>query len=227
MLPDAFVCWRWRQPGYRHAFPVAAVNVLFRAIRRHYPHPFRAVVLTDDPAGLDPGIDAVALPTCFADMPSPHGRHAPACYRRLWAFSRAAVALGRRIVSLDLDVVVCGPLEPMLERAEPFVGWQDPVYPAQMNGSAWMLTTGAHPEVFDRFSSAGIAAARAAGYRGSDQAWLSYCLPNAPRWTRSDGIYSVRGIGDRPPDDARLVVMHGAVKPWDPAAPPWVREHYS
>ena len=60
-------------------------------------------------------------------------------------------------------------------------------------GGIWLLTTGSHPEVWDRFdpeTSPQIAWQQ--GHRGSDQAWMSHCLyPPRQRFTSKDGLWKM------------------------------------
>jgi hypothetical protein len=91
----------------------------------------------------------------------------------------------------------------------------------------YLMETGSHPQVWEDFDpKAGPAAARAAGYRGSDQAWISYTLAGkVPIWGDDEGIYSVRDVkpkGAHPPPWARLIHFNGDTKPWSPAAGRWV-----
>lgn len=235
MLPESFVTWKWRTPGYRTQFTAEHVNTLARMINRHFPGPVPLICVTDDTAGLDPRT-VFAMPPWddWKALQSPHGPRWPSCYRRLRAFHpEAAKWFGQRFVSLDLDMVVTGDLTPLFDRAEDFVGWQDPNKPAQLCGSMFMLTAGSRPYVWTSFDP-GQSPARAAsaGFMGSDQAWVSYALPGAARWTRADGIVSYRKDlceGALPlPTDTRLVVFHGRHDPWGPQPQTldWVREHY-
>lgn len=216
------VCWRW---GERYT--AAHVNALARAIRRHYARSHRMICVTSDAAGIDPGIEVVPDTVDFAAVPSPNGAAAPSCYRRLRAFHLdAAQWFGERFVSLDLDVAIVGDLAPLWDRAEDFVGLQDPLYPAQLNGSMFLLTAGSRPWVWSGFDPVqSPAQARAAGFLGSDQAWLSWCLGGEPRWTAADGVLSYRkDCAHGLPRGARVVSFHGRTKPWSPEAPGWARE---
>jgi hypothetical protein len=203
------------------------VNTLARMIDRHHAKPHRLICVTNEPTGVDWRITKVYDDADFADWPSPHGRGAPSCYRRLRLFQRDAwETFGERIVAIDLDTVITGDITPLFERDEAFVGWQDPLSPRQLCGSLWMLRAGAHSEVWDNFGRQGVTAAYSAGLRGSDQAWLSHCLPDAPRWTDRDGVYSFRAhCAYRLPRDARIVFFHGQRKPWD-VSDVWVKENY-
>lgn len=195
---------------------------------RHYPAPHRFLCVTNDPAGIDPDIEIIPDRADFADLKSPHGGNNPACYRRLRLFHPdAAATFGERIVSLDLDTVIVGDLRPLWDRPEPFVGWTDPLYPQQLCGSMLLLTAGAKRMVWNLFDPATSPAQAAhAGYRGSDQAWISYCLPRDARWTAADGVLSWRKLNGWLPEGARIVFFHGARKPWDAGMPEWVRENW-
>jgi hypothetical protein len=235
-LPESIVCWKWRPPsGYRSAYAPATVNTLRAMVARHFPHPHRFICVTDDPTGIDPRVEIVPLWNDFADVPSPHGKKNPSCYRRLRAFHPdIASVFGRRFVSLDLDCVVTGDLTPLWDRPEAFVAYGDTGPKSFYNGSMFMLTAGARPQVWERFDprTSPDASVRA-GFWGSDQGWMALCLGTGEaRWSKRDGVYSYRNeIQPRRhslPEDARIVIFHGRLDPWTSEAGQmsWVREHY-
>jgi hypothetical protein len=234
--PVTIVCWKWRAPAdYHTAFTADQVNVLSRMVARHFHHPFRFLCVTDDAIGLDPAIEAVTLGPEFRDVPSPHGPRHPSCYCRLRAFHPAIGAVfGPRFVSLDLDVVITGDVTALWLRPEPFVIYGGTLPTNPYNGSMFLLSAGARPQVWQRFNpTVSPRQAKMAGYYGSDQAWISYCLgPNEARWGVRDGVYSYPvNLKGRPdlPHNARLVVMHGRKKPWDELVRrehAWMREAY-
>lgn len=231
----SIITWLWPPaPGYRSTFGPTAVNALARAVRRHYERPHRFICVTDQRDGIDQDVEIVPPWDDFAQLRSPHGGSNPACYRRLRGFHPdIAAAFGPRFVSLDLDMVAVADLAPLWDRPEPFVGLRDPFWPRQMNGSMWLLTAGARPQVWNDFNPASSPAiARAAGFKGSDQAWISYRLPREATWTQADGVYSYRAdlqkVGGALPADARIVSFHGNWDPWSKSIQtlPWVREHW-
>ncbi len=235
------VTWLWRDRGYRSTFTPAHVHTLYRMVARHYSHPFQPVCVTDDPTGLDPAIRTVPLWSDHRGLPSPHGGGNPGCYERLRAFAPdVGDTLGPRLVSIDLDAVIVGNLEPLWQRPDPFVIWHLPVLATArrqslFNGSMWLLETGAAAEVWTRFT--GQASAREAyraGCDGNDQGWMQYVLgPHTPGWTHRDGVYSfkfeiLKRHGGQLPANARVVFFHGKPDPWDAEAQrlAWVREAY-
>lgn len=230
------VTWKWTPiKNYRSRFTVDQVNVLRRMVERHYKQPHEFVCITDNWHGLDSGIRVIKLWSDLAHLQSPHGGYSPSCYRRLRAFSReAAEMIGDRFVSLDLDTVITGDLTPLWDRPEDFVIWGDSSRTTPYNGSMWMLRAGTRTKVWDEFDpEKSPALAKAKGYHGSDQAWLSYIIPGEPRWTRDDGVLSYRVHlkvpGTPLPKDARIVFFNGHVDPWTPVAKkncPWIETHY-
>lgn len=231
----AVVCWRWKTAKpYRTEFGPETVNVLRRMVARHYPKPHRFICLTDDPAGIDKGIEVLPIFTDFTHLPSPHGRDNPSCYRRLRMFSRDAGALfGPRFVSMDLDTVITGDLRPLFDRPEEIVLYGDTNPATPYNGSMILMTAGSRTKVWDEFDpETSPAYARKLGYYGSDQAWISACLgPNEPKFTRRDGVYSFRneiGWDGILPFNARMVMMHGQHSPWEQEVQifDWVRNNY-
>ncbi len=235
---ESVVCWRWQpQKGYRSTYLPGTVNTLAAMVRRHYPHPLRVICVTDDPGGIDPSVEIVPLWNDFADLPSPHGGKNPSCYRRLRMFHPdIAQVFGARFVSIDLDTVIVGDLEPLWNRHEDFVAWGDtnPQPGSHYNGSMMLMTAGARPHVWSDFDPAtSPELAKRAQCFGSDQGWISYRLGQGEaRWTTSDGVYSYRNHlrreGGRLPVDARIVFWHGTQDPWgiEGQGLDWVRRHY-
>lgn len=235
------VTWLWRKPGYRSQFAASHVNVLRNMVARHYPHPHEVVCVTDIPNGIDPRVRVVPAWNDYATVPSPYGAHQPSCYRRLRAFHPdIADVFGPRFVSIDLDTVIVGDMTPIWNRPEEFVAWGETDPRSYYNGSMMLLTAGARSKVWTDFDpQRSPTLARQAGRFGSDQGWLSFCLGKGePIWTTADGVYSYnvhlrppkRAPGPvRPlPDNARIIMFHGATDPWSPAARelPFVKEHY-
>lgn len=229
------VCWKWSRAGYRSTFTGEHVNKLAAMVGRHYAGAHKIMCVTNDPSGIDPRVSVIPDRQDFAGVPSPHGAGNPSCYRRLLLFHPdAARWFGDRFVSIDLDVVATADLAPLWDRDEDFVAYRDPNFPAQYCGSMLLLRAGSRPFVWEGFNphrSPGIA--KAAGFRGSDQAWISYAAPWAPTWGVEAGVYSYRRhvepAGGVLPGDARLVMFHGGVDPWAPRAQalPWVRANYA
>jgi len=234
----SFVTWLWAPPaGYRSAFCGQHVNALARMIDRHYAGPHRILCVTNIPQGIDANVGIVPDTEDFADLPSPHGggNRNPSCYRRLRAFRPDIGAVfGERFVSMDLDTVITGDLTPLFDRPDPFVIWGETNPRSWYNGSLFMLTAGARPQVWTQFDPVRSPRETLAAKRfGSDQGWISHCLGKGEAtWSKADGVYSYRvhlkPFGSKLPKNAKVVFFHGIVDPWSSAAQrvDWIREHY-
>jgi len=227
--PLTVVCFKWATPGYRAVFTSEHVNILRRMVLRHYPVQHRFLCITDDPKGLDDGIESFPIWDDHRAVPNPTGGGRPSCYLRLklWAPEMAAV-LGPRWVMLDLDCVITGDLRPLFDRPEDVVMWQSPTNEWPYNGAMMMANSGARPQVWEQFDpkeSPRITNKR--GYRGSDQAWLSHIIPGESTWGEKDGVWFMQRMRprDRLPKDCRIVFTTAGDPPWK-LNHPWAREHY-
>lgn len=221
---NSVVCWLWNDGGSRTYLP-EHVNVLQRMVARHLAEPHRFVCVADETKGFSPAVEVFPTPpeaVRVGRLRTPEGARFPSCYRRLWTFSKEAAALGDRILLLDIDLVVVNDLAPIFKRTEDFVGWRpfrDWGNQLRFGGGIYLLTAGMRRHVWEGFKGeTSIREARAKGYRGSDQAWISYSLGSVEKYfARDSGIYSIRdmaGTEHAPPKDARLVQFNGPVKPW-------------
>lgn len=160
------------------------------------------------------------------------------CFARLRMFDPAWQAAngfkpGDRIVCMDLDLIVTGPLDELFDREEPFVILQgaNAVNPCPFNGSLWMLKAGYRPDVWHEFSLE-LAAKVPFHEFPDDQAWLADMIPDAAGWQagKESGVYAFqkRGWpkGEALPKDARIVAFPGWRDPSQYTRLDWVREHW-
>lgn len=237
LAPLTFVCWKWKPPvGYRSKFDPATVNVLHSMLKRHYHGPHQLVCMTDEPQGISPSVRIEKLWSDFANVPSPHGRGNPSCYRRLRMFSKEAASLfGPRFVSIDLDVVITRDVTPLFDNDLDFKMYGDTARGTPYNGSLIQHKAGTRTQLWEKFDPlTSPQIGLKLHYIGSDQAWIGACLgPNEPKFTRQEGVYSYRNeilrMGGILPPTARIVIMHGHVDPWTQVMQskhPWIKEHY-
>jgi len=110
--PLSVVCWRW---GTRYS--VNFVNRLAAMLSRHLHLPYRFFCITDDPAGLDPGISPIAI------WPANGLGRA----RRLRIFDPSLRELfGSRILQLDIDCILTADVTALVDRPEPLVMCRTP-----------------------------------------------------------------------------------------------------
>lgn len=187
------ITFKYLKPGYRTVYTAEHVNTLRRMVARCYNHPHRFFCVTDDPTGLGDDIEYVPMWDDHFHMLNPtHPTNRPNCFPRLKLFSsEMGQIFGKRFISLDLDMVLVDDVSPIWDRPDDFV-----IYDARgddhYNGSMFMMTAGAREEVWTRFDPVeSPKLTTQAGMRGSDQAWIRYCLaPNAAVWDYNDGVYA-------------------------------------
>lgn len=234
------VTFKWAKPGYRSTFLPVHVNIMRRMVARHYPHPHRFLCVTDDPSGLDEGIEHVPLWDDYANIPNPSWPQGPSCYRRLKCHSdwfAQIVGVGSRVVLMDLDMVVTGELTPIFHRPEPFLMWETGHHSITHCASMVMFTAGETREIWETFDPkvSPRLATQDGRMKGSDQSWLYYVMrKRLAGWGTKHGVFSyrdhcVRQYQSKLPKDAKVVVFHGRPDPWDYSAlqaSPWIHDWY-
>lgn len=208
-------CWHWGQK-----YGVEYIDRLRAGVGRNLKQPYRWSVFRPER-----GDDHLVL--------------AKGCFARLRMFDadwqmRQGIGSGERLVCLDLDSVVTGPLDPLFDRPEPFVILQgaNSSNPCPFNGSVMMLRGGYRPDIWSDFS---LEAANTIPYYQfpDDQGWLAHKLPDAAGWMagKESGIYALGKPGwpggKELPADARLVVFPGYRDPSLFTKLPWVQQHWA
>lgn len=191
----------------------------------------RRVVVTHRPDLLEhvSGIEVVALDD---------RKHVPGtCFLRLM-LHRPDIEelLGPRVWALDVDCVVTGGLDSLVNRDEDYVVWRNPNWPSPRRAfyqtSSQLVTAGARSELWADFDPQETPKWVNRRFGGAEQAWVSERLPwNEAHWTAADGVYGFKrlngaGIDVELPDDARIVFTPGNREPGQLKAIPWIEEHY-
>lgn len=223
------------------------VNIVSGMVRKHLGAEHRIICVTDEPEGIEAPTETFPLWDDHSALKNATGAHLPSCYRRLRLFDRETqevmgIAAGERIVSLDLDSIVLGPLDDLFDRIEKsgcvFAGWgvRGVYHQTVYNGSFWTFTAGKHMQKlwssFDPKESPRLCLQKS--FLGSDQAWLSMnftsrvdALPirfpdfaSYPREVKRSGTLDRR---------TKIVFFHGARKPWHQVelrSQPWITNHW-
>lgn len=242
------VLWKWKQDGARHEYTSAHVNLFARMIRRYLPKTkHRIVLITDDPWGVDDCVDLIVpLWRDHDNLANATKRDLPSCYRRLKLYDPATQAVmgisaGDRILGIDLDTIVIGPLDEALAAADDakmsFMGWALPGehHPKVFNGSLQYFTAGMHADVWTDFDAkVSPRETFKMGYRGSDQSWITRklvaregCDGFGYPTIASFGLH-VRKLGEIK-KHTRIVFFHGFRKPWHPELQreaPWLAQQW-
>lgn len=233
----SIVTWLWSNNTLNYTYQPEYVNVLQSMLERNTTVPFKLICITDaDESKFSNKVRVIKTPEAakaLCDLTTPEGNKFPTCYRRLWMFSEEAKTLGERIVLFDLDVVIMSNIDSILSYKDDFVGFRsDPQAAWGANyfvGCLWSLKAGARTDVWTEFIQNPvkcISTARNNGYRGSDQAWISYKLFGKEKmFSDSDGIYTTSRFGSIPPNDAKLIQFNGDQKPWK-MNHKWVKDNW-
>lgn len=224
--------WLWRAPQCRTQYTADHVNIWADMVRRNITMDHTIACVTDMSEGIDPSVEIIPLPQDFVDVRIPTwGENAPQCLRRLAMYApNASDTFGERFVSMDLDVIICGNLDPLFDVPEDFKIYKGTSRKRPYNGSMQLLTAGARSQVYTEFTPTKAAEA-GRRYIGSDQAWISHCLGDGEAtWDLSDGVawWGNRHVSRE--TERRMMFFPGHFKPWDApyssAESKWAKAHY-
>ena len=220
-----FITWMWGDK-----YGVRDVKKLVSGVRRNMSGGHYRFVLVTNEKIILPDVDVVPLPD-----PDLTGR---SCFCRLRMFDpewQRQHGMDDRLVSLDLDLLVTGPIAPLFDRQEKFLILQgvNAVNPNPFNCSLMMLRAGSHPEVWRDFSLEKAGEMEFHEFP-DDQGWIWHKLPDAEGWVAgsSSGIYGFKKPGwpvnaqNNLPRDARIVAFIGSRKPSQFIHMPWVRNNW-
>lgn len=222
------VTFKWKRSPAGYQLPnccdytVEHVNNVHSMCRRHGNFD-QFILITDDIHGeYDAGIDVYPI------WEAEDLERAGGCFRRLPVYGRP----WPKFLMIDLDCVVTGSIQHLLDRPEPLVlnRYCLPGTPKQHYNGALQLVDTESPEVrgiWEDFDLSIVPAiGKKQGFVGTDQAWLSYYFgPGLPTFGPEHGVRDIRDCGVRLPDNTCIVFFHGARDP-SMCDYPWVREHW-
>jgi len=180
------------------------VNILADMVARNCEKPYVFCCLTDDRGGLGDDITAIDLPPGLTGW-----------WNKVALFKPGMFPPKSRIVYLDLDVIVCGPLEPLIDHPGIASDWLQGGY----NSSVMVWNEGEHDGVWHLYTPL------AASFMHGDQDWIEQVSkwPSLP----SDWIVSYRlHAQEWPPEGAMIVAFHGEPKPHEISSG-WVRDMWT
>jgi hypothetical protein len=222
--------WMW---GY--AYQDYYIRRLANSVHRNLTRPHKFICFTDRSRHL-PGIiqheirdkDLIEIKGCFARL-------------RLfdpYYLEEIGIERGEKIVNLDLDLVVTGPLDPLFDGDAEFTILQgiNSTNPCPYNGSAWMFRAGTRPDVWDDFSLLTYAARKVPFHSfPDDQGWFWHKFPKAAAWGPGNGVYGFKKVGWSPkessdsvslPPNAVMVAFPGWRDPSKFTNLDWVQKHW-
>lgn len=148
----------------------------------------------------------------------------PGWWSKLELFRPGALPVGERVLYLDLDTTIVGPIDDLLDRTEPFLALADfyrrpPLVPQRGLGSGLLMwTAGQQDGLYDDFAEAPLAHMEWCGHAGDQRFLERRRLPVTTFW--EDVVpgqvvsYKVHCRERGVPHGARVVCFHGAPRPW-------------
>ena len=121
MIPTIATYW-WTAPGKGYqAYGPDDVRRLARMVKANMHQEHRFVVVTDAPSAFYGDDDIVAVPLEY-------DTHIPGtCFIRLMTFNKkSAETIGPRVLQMDLDALIVGPLDGLFDKESPIVMWRNP-----------------------------------------------------------------------------------------------------
>jgi len=238
----------WIDPARRRSVQLTPedVRIWRNMVSRNLTVPHRIVCVTHRPDLVEDFIEV---------MPLDPEKHVPGtCCVKLQAHKIGGVAKeGDRVLLMDIDCVVTGSLDDLVQRDEPAVFWRNPNFEVGgrrgfLQGSMQLFTVGTTDILWRDFDPKTTPGWMNRRFGGAEQAWISERLNTAypdagwqwdvPHWTDADGVYGAgrlfngemdNGVQSELPENARIVFTPGDRSPSQPefmAAHPWAREFY-
>jgi hypothetical protein len=228
-----FATFKWGK-GY----PATYTNTLFRALRDLNSRPFRFVSITDDPTGLDDGIEAIPLPSFRLERENWNGGKWP----KLAVFAPNLFPAGTPVILVDVDVVVVGDLMPMIDRIVERPGlhiihnWPNKLeqwFPRlfntnkRSNSSVVGFTAGGQGGIWDAFASSEFSEL---DRERNDQEYIHNRAENRQYWPDGWVLSFKKNVAWHfplnlflpvPRPDAYIVCFHGKPDPHDLAGRPF------
>lgn len=185
-------------------------------VARHLDRPYEFVCLTDRPEAVPTGVRAIRVPPVPADV--------KAWWWKLRIFD-PAIGLAGRVLYIDLDSVVVGPLAPLLDYPADlalvpdsgrWAGKDGLTVVKRFNGSVMAFDAAAHADLWTRYTPA------LTRQYWSDQDVIGLWKPQAATFPMA-WVPRLSTLGDEPPGpDAKVVLAkkpkpHIAIRTW-----PWV-----
>lgn len=179
------------------------VNILFDMIRRNLPDgtPGRFICFTDDPSGLSEGIETRPIPSDLKTW-----------WAKLYLFAPGVLPEGERVLYFDLDTVITGPLDRLLEYSGEFAMLRDPFKADWWNSGIMAWRGGIYSHIWSDWIAAGMPE-----IEGGDQIWIKQCLKTTdflqdlyPERFKS---FKLDCFDGKPPRKTMVVYFHGEPKP--------------
>lgn len=218
------VCWYWGDK-----YPVDYVHRLAAGVKRNLKQAHRFVVVSEGASIKSDAFESWELLDtellCYGFGTIVRMR----LFDSEWQLSHG-IGNGDQIVNIDLDTVITGRLDELLNRNDEFVILQNinTTNPNPYNGSLWMVKARRRSDAWADFTlDRWRAIPRHA--KLSDQDWLRYKFPKAAAWGPEDGVYGFKKKGwisqRRLMHNAKIVTFPGRDPSWYTEVD-WIKYHW-
>jgi hypothetical protein len=238
-----FASFLWSDPARRRNYKFTTQHpiILRNMLKRQCSIPHEVVIITDSREAAE-----TLSKENIRCIPQDMRTHVDGTCLRKLMIHRPDIGgmLGRRIVALDLDVVIVSNVDSLFDREEDAVFFRNPNFEpgnrrAFFQGSVQMITAGARSQLYTDFNPEVTPSWINRRFGGAEQAYISELLPwNEAYWDQSHGVYGLGRLFDGKPDDgiqselpenAKLIVVPGDRLPDQSDVQekhPWIREFY-
>lgn len=220
--PCNVVCLKW---GTR--YPAAFTNILYHSVKRHLTRPLRFVCVTDDPTGLDDGVEAVPL----APNPGYPEDKWPNIFMKLAILQDGFADLRGPTLFLDVDVVIMGDLDCFFDYRpgknciiHNWIEWHKTLFrprPAIGNSSVFRFEAGSGNGIYETFLKE-FEQANDRNLYPTEQAFLTHAMREVcwwpEEWVRSykrtcRPAFPLNLVRAPRKPDTKILVFHGAPDP--------------
>lgn len=235
----------WLDPARARSYRITPgdIRAWNKAVEKNLTVPHRRVCITHRPDLID----------FMETVPIDTEKHVPGtCAVKLMTYHpNIAEYLGERILVMDVDCVVTGNMDELVNRTEDLVLWKNPNYEEGgrrgfFQGSMQLLIAGCRQQLWEDFDPKSTPRMVNRRFGGMEQAWISERLNTSypepgwewkeAHWTEADGVYGAgrlfngqmdEGIQTELPENARVVFFPGDRAPNQPEvrqAHPWIEK---
>jgi glycosyltransferase involved in cell wall biosynthesis len=189
------------------------VNRLFDMVRRNLPAGnYRFTCFTEDATGIDPEYHIRPLPEGLSGW-----------WNKLYLFKEGLFPKGERVIFFDLDTVIVGQLDAIVNYSGAFATLRDFWRPEGLGPAVILWEAGQHTAIWQRFDDAG----RPLEGHG-DQSWLQWYFVNKPLDILQDHfpgdfVSFKTHCHPYPPKGTKVVCFHGEPRPHN-CNVPWVAD---
>ncbi|MDZ4241921.1 MAG: class I SAM-dependent methyltransferase [Candidatus Omnitrophota bacterium] len=216
--PEITICCLKKGDRYRPYY----VNILEAMARRNvHKTPYDFVCFTDDPEGIDSGIRTEPLPY-----------DAPGWWGKMGLYMKKISGIHtKRLLFLDLDTVIAGPLDDLLNYPGEYVlakDWPTGAWPTgskkdrQGQTSAILIEVGSRTYIWDQYWRAGHPTDAQFG----DQEWITKEFPSSMTLLPESLVqsYKLHRLAGQVPPACSVIMFHGTPKPPDCGG--WVKDYW-